>query len=270
MISEQIFNYFVDFIYKHTGITYPYAESYRLESRLNALCQVYQVSSIDELYQLYLSGISNDMKQKLLDIATNNETFFFRDTKPFLSFGKEVYSFLEKSDSDIIKIWSAASSSGQEAYSIVMSLIEYGQKKPEQIFIDASDISSEILLKARKALYSGLEVQRGLSTPLLLKYFKKTEDDCWQLSDSIKSRVNFFEFNLLLSSFVKQKYDVIFCRNVLIYQTVENKKKILKGIYDSLKPNGLLLMGAGESMIGMDNNLFKQVQLGQSYFYQKV
>lgn len=149
-----------------------------------------------------------------------------------------------------------------------MSLDSFGSGVDLNKFkIEASDISQEALKKAKGGVYTGLEVQRGLPANLLIKYFTQVEEE-WKVSDELKNRITFKTVNLLTDTFPENQYHVIFCRNVLIYQDMNNKKMILKKISESLKPGGLLFMGAGESLIGVDVPL-KQKELGKAYCYVK-
>ncbi len=270
MSKPEIYKFFSDYVYEHTGILYKENDYYRLDSRFNTLIKTFELKDVDELYQLYVQKITPSMHTALIDLCTNNETYFMRDLKPFKAFAKEGVEHLKETFPSAIKykIWSAASSTGQEPYSLLMSLDSFGDNVDLTKFtIDASDISTEALAKAKKALYSGLEVQRGLPANLLIKYFEQVEEN-WQLSDQIRNKVSFREFNLLTGKFPLNEYHIVFCRNVLIYQAMENKKKILANICDSLKPGGLMFMGAGESLIGVDIPM-KQMELGKAFCYIK-
>jgi chemotaxis protein methyltransferase CheR len=268
MISSQVYKFFADYIYKNTGIFYSETDYYRLDARLNTLIKEYQCQDADHLLKLFQSNIAPDMHQLLINLSTNNESYFFRDIKPFTMLTKSLVADQCKNQKTI-QIWSAGCSTGQEAYSMVMSILEaYPQFNIQNLSIDASDISSKVLAKAKAGIYDGLEVQRGLPITTLMKYFEQNADEHWAIAEKVKSRVRFFEFNLFSGIFPIQKYDVVFCRNVLIYQSPENKKKILNNIYSALKPGGYLLMGAGESLIGMNSEL-KQVSVEGGMVFQK-
>jgi len=270
MISSQIYKFFSDYVYKNTGISYKEHDYYRLDGRFNVLIKHFNLKDVEELYQLYIQKITPEMHQVLIDLCTNNETYFMRDLKPFKAFAKENFEYLreEFAGTGFYNIWSAACSTGQEPYSLIMATETFGEPSDvAKMRIDASDISSEALARAKKGLYTGLEVQRGLPANLLIKYFSQVEDN-WQLDSKLTSKVQFKPFNLLSGMFPRQQYHVIFCRNVLIYQEMENKKKILENIYNSLKVGGLLFMGAGESLIGL-NLPMEQNQLAKAFCYRK-
>lgn len=268
--NPEIYKFFSDYVYKHTGILYKETDYYRLDSRFNTLIKQFELKGVEELFNLYIQKITPEMHQTLIDLCTNNETYFMRDLKPFKAFSKEGVEYLKEKFPTAMSynIWSAACSTGQEPFSLYMSLESFGNiSNLDKFKVDASDISQEALKKARSGIYSGLEVQRGLPANLLIKYFTQEGDD-WKIDASIKNRVMFKTLNLLTDDFPAGQYHIIFCRNVLIYQDMENKKKILRKVSDSLKPGGLLFMGAGESLIGVDIPL-TQKELGKAFCYVK-
>lgn len=271
-ITNEIYKFFADYVFKHTGIEYKAHDYYRLDSRIKSLIDHYKLDGVDALYSKCKLGIDKEMHNFMVDLFTNNETYFMRDIKPFKSLGKAVIPLLKErfKGSPVINIWSCASSTGQEIYSIQMAIDSFGNSAQNPpLKIDASDISDDALRRAKEGIYSGLEVQRGLPAPFLIKYFTKTTDsENWAIKNDLKTSVNFFKFNLLTDIFPKEKYHIIFCRNVLIYQNQENKKAILANICHALKPGGILLFGAGESLIGMNFPL-KHIELEGAWFYQK-
>jgi chemotaxis protein methyltransferase CheR len=270
--SNEVYKFFADYVFKHTGIEYKENDYYRLDSRLNTLIRNYEVSNTDELYQICKKGIDPSMHNLLIDLFTNNETYFMRDLKPFKALARGVIPLIRKRNISYpyLNIWCCASSTGQEIYSVKMAVDTFGsQEDSERLKIDASDVSSDALKRAKEAVYTGLEVQRGLPAPFLIKYFEKIkEEESWSVKNKLKENANFFYFNLLHDDYPINKYDIILCRNVLIYQNQDNKKKILKNIYNALRPGGFLLFGAGESMIGMGLD-FEIVEIEKSWFYQK-
>ena len=254
MTRPEVYKFFADYVYQNSGITYKEHDYYRLDGRFNALIKHFNLKDVEELYALYVQRVTPEMHQVLINLCTNNETYFMRDLKPFKAFAKDGMEYLKSEFPNDISynIWSAACSTGQEPYSLIMSIDAFGDASIiPKLRIEASDISSEALGRAKKGLYTGLEVQRGLPANLLIQNFTQ-EDEQWQLKDEIKRKVSFKSFNLLKDNFPQNQYHVIFCRNVLIYQDLDNKKAILEKIYKSLKVGGLLFMGAGESLIGVD------------------
>lgn len=271
-ISNEVYQFFADYVFKHTGIEYKEHDYYRLDSRIKSLIDHYKLEGVDALYQKCKQGIDKDMHNYMVDLFTNNETYFMRDIKPFKALGKGVLPLIKELFPGLmsVNLWSCASSTGQEIYSIQMAIDSFGSPADAKLLkIDGSDISDDALRRAKEAVYTGLEVQRGLPAPFLLKYFTKVADsENWAIKPELKTRANFFKFNLLTGSYPINKYHIIFCRNVLIYQNAENKRKILANIVDALKPGGILLFGAGESLIGMNFPL-KHVEIEGAWFYQK-
>ncbi|PIP93833.1 MAG: chemotaxis protein CheR [Bdellovibrio sp. CG12_big_fil_rev_8_21_14_0_65_39_13] len=271
-MKDEIYKFFADYVFKHSGISYKPGDYYRLDSRIMTLMRAFSVDTPEALYQLYVQNISKEMHTLLIDLFTNNETYFMRDVKPFKALAKGILpALVEKMTLPTpIQIWSCACSTGQEIYSIMMATETFGSSELlSKIRIEATDLSTEALAKAQKAEYNGLEVQRGLPANLLIKYFEKKEDqELWSVKPELKSRVTFAQFNLLKDKYPINKYHIVFCRNVLIYQEIENKRYILEKIHDALKPGGYLIFGAGESLIGVTLP-FTQVEFEGAYVYQK-
>jgi chemotaxis protein methyltransferase CheR len=270
MIREEVYKFFADYIFKNTGMVYASNEYYRLDSRINDLVKFLNVKDVEAVFQLYKTTITPDMKAILINISTNNETYFFRDVKPFSILVKNVFpELMEKYKAGTFNIWSAASSTGQEAYSILMSA---KNQLPEEIFsrisLSGSDISTEALKKAQAGVYNGLEVQRGLPIALLMKFFVQSDTESWKIDASLAAKTKFFEFNLLTGNFPRNQYHIVFCRNVLIYQNMENKKLILDNIFKSLLPGGYLFLGTGESLIGIAND-FERISFDAGAVYRR-
>jgi chemotaxis protein methyltransferase CheR len=258
-ISNEIFKFFADYIYKHSGMIYTEKDYYRLETRLNTLVKTFEVETVNDVYNMFRSKVTPDMHTVLINISTNNETYFFRDKRPFSVLTDHLLpQIMETKTIAPISIWSAASSTGQEIYSILMQIKDKLPSLNGRLSIDASDISTDALKKAKSGNYNGLDVQRGLPITTMMKYFDQLEDESWQVNQEISRIPNFFEFNLLTGSFPVSRYDIVFCRNVLIYQNMENKQKIVNELYDSIRPGGFLVLGNGESFIGIDTKFIRE------------
>ncbi len=270
MIRDEVYKFFADYIFQHSGMVYSSSEYYRLDARINELVKIFSLSSVEEVYEMYKRSITPDMKAVLINISTNNETYFFRDVKPFSVLTKLVLpEIIAKEPVGPISIWSAASSTGQEAFSMLMGVQSSAIANSfSRISVIGTDISTNALNKARSGTFNGLEVQRGLPIALLLKFFTQESEDTWRINQDIISKVKFGEFNLLKDSYAKNNYHIIFCRNVLIYQDKENKSAILNNLYSSLKPGGYLFLGSGESLIGIDTK-FERVTLDGYTVYKK-
>lgn len=266
MQREEIYQFFAKKIEEMTGIVYSSSNFFQLETRLNDVAKFLGLNSIEALYEQAQTGIGGAFHQYLLDISTNNETSFFRDTNVFRNIEATILAKKPKH----LRIWSAACSSGQEPLSLAMTIMEWSAKNdfPISFQILATDISDRILSRAKSGVYSQLEVQRGLPAPLLVKYFGKNEKDQWCVQRELLQKIEFQEVNLLAPLPFREKFDLILCRNVLIYQTVERKIDILNRISDVLHEDGHLILGSGESMIGLSDK-FNLICVNSTVLYSK-
>ncbi len=227
---------------------------YLVETRLQAVAKDYGFKSLNEL----IDGLKGPQLQKLkVDISeamATPETFFFRDKKPFDLFKSEVVPHLNDHSraKRSLSIWCAACSSGQEPYSLAMIVDELKQTTLAgwDIRILATDFSEKILKKAQAGIYSQFEVQRGLPIQYLMKHFEQKPDG-WHVKSSLKSYIDFRNFNLLQSPLHLGRFDVIFCRNVLFYFERGDKAKILKNISDVTNDGGVMFLGAAETTVGV-------------------
>lgn len=253
MISASEFKVFQDFLKKRSGIILDESKQYLLESRLMPIARKHGKDGLLDLVQDIRSGSSKPVLDDIVDAMTTNETSFLRDGKPFQRFQDFIIPYLAKKrgSGHKVKLWSAACSSGQEPYTLAILSQEMGAKMNNMTMdILATDLSGEILDKARAGLYSQFEVQRGLPITMLVKYFTQ-EDSSYRLKDDIRNMVNFKPFNLLESYTSFGKFDIIFCRNVLIYFDAATKKDILERLADQIAPDGFLLLGSAETVIGI-------------------
>ncbi len=242
----------IDFINKAAGIVLTTEKAYFVEARLSPVLREEGLASIDELMTRAERG-DRRLAQRVVDALTTNETFFFRDKSPFEHFRNIILPELigRRPAGKTLRIWCAACSSGQEPFSLVMVLDELkAQLGGRNVEIHASDISEAILNKAKSGLFNQFEVQRGLPTKMLLQYFEKVGEN-WRISPDVVKRVNFFKFNLLEEPKTLGTFDVIFCRNVLIYFDRPTRGKIFDRLADRLAPDGFLLLGGAESTFGV-------------------
>jgi chemotaxis protein methyltransferase CheR len=242
----------IEFINKAAGIVLTTEKAYFIEARLSPVMREEGVKSLDELMSRAERG-DRRIAQRVIDALTTNETFFFRDKAPFDHFRNIIIPELvgRRPAGKPIRIWCAACSSGQEPYSLVMLLDEMrSQLGGRNVEIHASDISESILAKAKSGVFNQFEVQRGLPTKLLLQYFTKDGDN-WKISQDVVRRINFFKFNLLDEPRNLGTFDVIFCRNVLIYFDRPTRSGIFDRLADRLAPDGFLLLGGAESTFGV-------------------
>lgn len=264
--------FFAKYIEKELGIVYAEENYFQLEQRLGRIATAVGLGDSQALYEKAQSGVAGDLKTLLLDVATNNETSFFRDPKVFKVIEESVLPSLKAKfpGTFSFRAWSAASSSGQEIYSLAMLAEEFLAKNPghPRLELVATDISDTILKKAKSGKYSHLEVQRGLSAGRLVKYFEKSGESDWELKQEIKRQVRFSKFNLLDSTAAMGKFHLILCRYVLIYQDTERKKQILNRLVDCLVPGGVIFLGASESALGLTDRL-AQVAKDGAIFYER-
>ncbi len=253
--KDHLLNYFSNLIETETGIIYDNSNKYLLLSRVQNLIKQLNISSIDTLWNdIQANGLSRQIKELILDIATNNETSFFRDPKLF-DFIRNVYVPKIMASANKIRIWCAATSTGQEPYSIAMTMSDLKEKgiyKSYEIF--GTDISDRVLNQAKSGIYSLLEVQRGLPPLYIKKYFDETTvagatTPSYKVKPELSAFMTFKQLNLLQSWPMTEPFDIIFCRNVLIYQSIENKKSIISRFSRLLNPNGYLILGGAESIL---------------------
>jgi chemotaxis protein methyltransferase CheR len=269
--SAQL-KFFASYVEKELGIVYAEQNYFQLEQRLDRIGQALGLPTANDLYDKAKLGIVGDMKALLLDVATNNETSFFRDPKVFKVLEDTVLPSLKEKfpGTMLFRGWSAASSTGQEIYSLAMLVDELTRKHPlhPRFELMATDISDTVLKRAKEGLYSQLEVQRGLPAGRLVAYFQKNEGDQWQIRTEIRNSVRFSKFNLLDPASGFGQFHLILCRYVLIYQDTERKKQILNRLVDCLHPGGYIFLGASESALGLTDRL-NQVAVNGAIYYEK-
>lgn len=254
-MTPENYQYIVDLVKRESGLVLSDDKGYLLDSRLMPVARKWQLADLDAVCAGLRKDPAGGMTRDVVDAMTTNESFFFRDTRPFDQFRDNVLPRLleVRGAQRQVRIWSAACSNGQEPYSLAMILKEASARltgwKTE---IMATDLSRDVLARAKAGLYSQFEVQRGLPINLLVKYFKQ-EGERWQIDAAIRSMVQFKEFNLLQKPRGFGVFDVVFCRNVLIYFDAEMKSKILNNIADVLAPHGVLYLGGAETVIGISD-----------------
>ena len=261
-MKQEDFEYLQKLLKERSGIILAADKTYLVESRLMPVARSRGLTGLDELLQGLRQRGDAAMTTEVVDAMTTNESFFFRDIKPFETFREHVLPSLVEARKDgankRLRIWSAACSSGQEPYTLAMILKEAAQLMGGiQVEIIATDLSTEIVNKAKAGIYTQFEVQRGLPIQLLVKYFKQ-DGEKWQIDRSIRDMVSVRQFNLLEDYRKLGKLDVVFCRNVLIYFDQPTKTDILERIAATLAPDGVLYLGGAESVLGLTQS-FKPV-----------
>lgn len=254
-ISNEQYNDFCNFLEQQSGIVLGTSKQYLIVSRLSPLVSQFNLSSISELIEKAMNVANRQVRLEVIDAMTTNETLWFRDGYPYEMLKETILPELAKTHTTSpIKIWSAASSSGQEPYSIAMTCFETNiprLKTPAGVQIVGTDISPTMLSLCKQGMYDYIALNRGLSAERKKLFFTKVSEQCMSVNEEIKRLVNFKLFNLLDHYGSMGKFDVIFCRNVLIYFSPQVKSKIINQLAQSLNPNGYLFLGASESVSGL-------------------
>jgi chemotaxis protein methyltransferase CheR len=256
-MNNDDFDLLSSLVRARSGLVLTPDKAYLLESRLLPVARKRGCKSLPELAAMLRGRQDAALVRDIVEAMTTNESFFFRDIKPFDQFKAFVLPQLvrARAANRSIRIWSAACSSGQEPYSLAMILSEQkAQLAGWRIEIVATDLSLEILEKAQAGMYSQFEVQRGLPIQLLVKYFKQ-QGERWQIDEAIRKMVQFRPFNLLEDMVPLGRFDVVFCRNVLIYFDQPTKAAVLNRISKQMAPDGFLYLGGAETVLGISDKL---------------
>jgi chemotaxis protein methyltransferase CheR len=238
---------------ERSGLDLSADKQYLVESRLIPLARKAGLPGISELVAKIRGG-SGALTTDVVEAMTTNETFFFRDKIPFDHLRETILPALVQARANrrALRIWCAASSTGQEPYSIAMCVKEFAGLAGWRVEIVATDLSQEVLEKSKAGIYSQFEVQRGLPIQMLVKYFKQT-GELWQLNADIRAMVQHRQLNLLQDFSHLGTFDVVFCRNVLIYFDSETKAGIFDRLARTLESDGVLLLGAAETVVGISD-----------------
>jgi chemotaxis protein methyltransferase CheR len=242
-----------DLVMKRTGLVLSTDKTYLVESRLSPLARKKGFETLDAMIRQMKASRDDRLAWDIAEAMTTNETFFFRDNTPFDNFKDHVLPYLcrTRPAGKPIRVWSAACSSGQEPYSLAMLWEEAAAvTKGRALEIVATDICSAVLSKAEAGTYSQFEVQRGLPIRMLTRYFEK-QGDSWRISPSLKRHITFKRGNLLESFTSMGSFDLIFCRNVLIYFNQQTKSDVLNRLRMQLPNDGFLLLGAAETTLSL-------------------
>jgi chemotaxis protein methyltransferase CheR len=252
-VIQQDFDYLRKMLRERSGLVLSAEKQYLAESRLLPLVRRHGLTTLAELVgQLKAAGTA-PLAAEVVEAMTTNETFFFRDKVPFDHFRDTVLPALivARAREKRIRIWCAAASTGQEPYSLAMTLKGLGAKLAGiRTEIIATDISGDVLERAKAGIYSQFEVQRGLPIQQLVKYFSQTGES-WQIADEIRSMVQFRPLNLLKDFSALGTFDMVFCRNVLIYFDQDTKIDVLNRIARQMPVDGFLALGAAETVVGL-------------------
>ncbi|NKN33180.1 CheR family methyltransferase [Marichromatium bheemlicum] len=260
MIDPQDYAEFSRFLSECCGLVLGENRQYLVSSRLSRLLGEFSFSSVEELLRALRRSPDPTLKSRVIDAMTTNETSWFRDVYPFEILRHVVLPELAEKKRPI-RIWSAACSSGQEPYSIAMVLAEWEQSFPPkniQTSVLGTDLSDTVLAEARAGLYDGLGIVRGLSKERRDRFFE-TVPNGHRIKPDIQRRVRFQKLNLMESYAALGKFEIVFCRNVLIYFSAETKRRVFDGIARQMEPGGYLFVGASES-VGSYTSAFEMVR----------
>ncbi len=270
-VSQESYLKFRDFLEKQCGIVLGDNKQYLVRSRLASLLYKHKYESADELIDVVVRGFDRPLLQAVIDAMTTNETLWFRDNYPFDLLIKDLLPKLATKNQKI-RIWSAACSSGQEPYSIAMSVLEFQRQRPGAlrggVEIVATDLSSEMLKKCEQGVYDELSLARGLSAQRRDTFFQHHDKGMMQVKPEVRKMVQFRSLNLLSSYASLGRFDIVFCRNVLIYFSPQIKQRILQQIAGQLQAEGVLFLGASES-ISAASEMYSMVKCHPGLYYQK-
>jgi chemotaxis protein methyltransferase CheR len=251
-VTPAEYQYLRDLLRRRSGLMLAADKRYLLESRLSPIARRIGAADLSELVQRLQAEQSEALVVEIVEAMTTNESFFFRDKLPFEHFRDVIMPQLlsKRQRERSIRVWCAAASTGQEPYSVAMCLSEMASRLPGwNIEILATDISTEVLERAQSGIYSHFEVQRGLPIQLLLKYFTQIGDK-WQIAPQIRAMVEFRPLNLLRDFSRLGLFEIVICRNVLIYFGPETKTDVLERLAACTAPDGYLMLGAAETVVG--------------------
>ncbi|MEE4363290.1 MAG: protein-glutamate O-methyltransferase CheR [Desulfotignum sp.] len=270
-ISIQALMELAVIVHRHSGIVLKKNKAYLIENRLQPLMQEYCLSSFEDL--IARAKTSSQLTSRIVDLMTTNETSFFRDKRPFVLLKEKLlpdWQVKQGQKPGQLHIWSCACATGQEVYSIAITLMEYfkGNFSSHNIKIKASDISDSAIIKASRGLYSNYEVSRGLDAVQLHTYFTR-EEPHWKIKDELRSMVYFEKMNLLQPEIEYGRFDIIFCRNVAIYFSKTDRRKLFQSLSACLKDSGVLIIGATETLFDINEQLKRVDYKGSAYYCNK-
>lgn len=270
-ISQDDYRAFKEFLQESSGILLGENKQYLVKSRLRRILAEHGFSTLGELVEKLRRNPRGALPETVIDAMTTNETLWFRDTHPFRILEEQLLPEVAKeSSTQPLRIWSAACSTGQEPYSIAMVIDEFRRRNPGKlrrpVEIIATDVSRPVVDAARQGEYELLALGRGLSADRQKQFFQQKPSGSWQVKKEIRDMVTFREHNLL-ERFSFGKFDIVFCRNVLIYFSSELKQDILVRTHGVLKTGGYLILGASESLNGL-NQYYEMVQCRPGIIYR--
>ncbi len=244
------FQFCADLLKKRSGLALSPDKQYLMETRLLPIARQHGCEQVSGLIKLVRDNGKDSLLNEITEAMTTNESLFFRDAKPFEYLRQTLLPRYKELEKKHVRIWSAACSTGQEPYSIAMCLQEDASRMPGWRYdITGTDLARKVITKAKEGTYSQFEVQRGLPIQMLIKYFNQLPGTLWQVKDTVRQMVNYRTQNLLEDFSILGKFDIIFCRNVLIYFDEPTKATVIERLRGSLNPGGYLFIGSTETIL---------------------
>ncbi|MGB9199517.1 MAG: protein-glutamate O-methyltransferase CheR [Terriglobales bacterium] len=266
-LTDLNYQFLKEYLYRESGLVLDNGKNYLLESRLIPILKRQKLTTLNDLCVSLQRNPKNSLHREVVEAMTTNETMFFRDPDLWHELKATVLPELieYRKDSKRLRFWSAASSSGQEAHSLSMALLEMGLGGWD-IKILGTDFSQQMVERASSGQYSQLEANRGLPAPYLVKYFTRNGLQ-WHIKEEVKRWVRFEQLDLRQKLGALGPFDIVFCRNVLIYFDVPTKQKILKEVREALCRGGHLILGSAETVLNLDTS-FERRPIGKASFYR--
>lgn len=265
-VSAETFGYVADLVRTHSAIQLAPGKEYLVESRLLPLAREKGLTgpaAVDSYVRDVRRSPDRGEVTRVVEALTTNETSWFRDSSPFAALRQHIAPAARAQNAGPLRIWSAACSTGQEPYSIAMTLLESGERR---FSVLATDLSTAVLAQARSGRYSQLEMNRGLPASMLVRYFERAGAG-WSVKDELRRAITFAQHNLLQPPPAGGPFDVVFLRNVLIYFDAATKRDILSRTRRAMRPGAFLVLGAAESMVGIDD-AWERVPTAQGSVYR--
>jgi chemotaxis protein methyltransferase CheR len=269
-LTATSFDWVRQLVHRESAIVLQPGKEYLVEARLMPIAQKMGLSGVHELVESVRCRPDPASTRRIVEALTTNETSWFRDGDPFTALTTTVVPQLvsARSATESLQIWSAACSSGQEAYTIAMLLRDALPGAAQRIRITATDLSREMVDRVRAGRFSQLEVNRGLPAPMLVRHFQRAGSE-WEISAELRAMVTAFECNLAGPLPRMGPFDIVYLRNVLIYFDLSTKQAILQRVRQLMKPDGWLFLGAAETTLGIDNT-WERVVVGRSSAYRPL
>ena len=267
-LTATSFDWVRQLVHRESAIVLQPGKEYLVEARLLPMAQQRGLSGVSELVESVRSRPDAATTRRIVEALTTNETSWFRDGDPFTALTGTVLPQLvaARRPDERLQIWSAACSSGQEAYTVAMLLSDALPNAATRVSITATDLSREMVQRTRAGRLSQLEVNRGLPAPMLVRHFSRTGNE-WEVSSNLRRMVNAGECNLAAPLPRMGPFDVVYLRNVLIYFDLPTKQTILRRVRELMRPDGWLFLGAAETTLGVDDS-WERVVIGRSSAYR--